>query len=87
MTMDRISKRTDLIPSGELATPVGDGAKAVPKENCCDLKDLRDSLETKRQLILLLEKGGYVKDMATVRADVDRAIADLDEIIGAFSDI
>ena len=45
---------------------------------------LRESLKAKRQLITLLEKGGYVKDMdfESIKADVNKAIADLDTIIG-----
>jgi hypothetical protein len=52
-----------------------------------DPKTLRDSLEAKRQLINLLEKGGYIKeqDFGQIKADMNRAIADLDSIIRLFN--
>jgi len=52
-----------------------------------DPKVLRDSLEAKRQLISLLEKGGYVRgqDFEQIKADVNKAIADLDSIIELFA--
>ena len=58
------------------------------KDESIDPCILRDSLEVKRQLITLLEKGGYVKNMdfESIKADVNKAIADLDSIIGALEE-
>jgi hypothetical protein len=86
MTTEKISRQAvQALPnvSGEVPKPKD---KAVTAEKCDDLKALRDSLEMKRQLLTLLDKGGYVKDVATIKTDVDRAIADLDEIIKALPD-
>lgn len=44
---------------------------------------LSDQLKVKRDLINLLEKGGFFKekDWSEVKAEIDRALADLDKII------
>jgi len=81
MTMNRIVPKLDTIPQEIADSP----AKAKPETQATDLKALRDSLNTKRELLRLLEKGGYVKDIDII-ADVDKAIADLDGIIQAFPD-
>ena len=45
-----------------------------------DLIQLKNSLEEKKQLMNLLEQGGY-HNFGEVMADVDKAIHDLDAII------
>jgi len=48
-----------------------------------DPKTLKDSLEAKRQLIYLLEKGGYIKghDFEQLKIEMNKAIEELDSII------
>lgn len=86
MTTERISGQVSQAVPDISAQLSGSEAKADVSENSNDLMALRNSLEMKRQLLSLLYKGGYVKDVDTIKTDVERAIADLDEIIKAFPD-
>jgi len=80
MTTEKITARpNNLLPQETLATPE---VKEGNQSSSVDLKGLRDSLDTKRQLLSLLEKGGYVKDVDI--GEINRAIADLDDIIRLF---
>jgi len=60
--------------------------KAKDEPQSTDLKALRDSLNMKRQLLTLLEKGDYIRNVDPIKANIDRAISDLNEIIKAFPD-
>lgn len=81
MTTERIVTKISPLP-GEAAQPVEE--VKISKENQVDLVALKESLQTKRQLLSLLEKCGLQKPDPDLYSNVDRAIADLDEIIRAF---
>lgn len=93
MTTQNINKNSIVTPSDSSInqTPVEiefKGKESNGVDSSPNPKVLRDSLEAKRQLISLLEKGGYVKsqDFEQIKADVNKAIADLDSIIELFTE-
>lgn len=81
MTTERVITKISPLP-GEAVQPVEE--VKISKEDQVDLVALKESLETKRQLLSLLEKCGLQKPDPALCSNVDRAIADLDEIIRAF---
>lgn len=81
MTTERIVKQISPLPEQSRAHVE---EVKISKENQVDLVALKESLETKRQLLSLLEKCGLQKPDPALCSNVDRAIADLDEIIRAF---
>lgn len=91
MTTQNINKNTSVAPDiSSIARDQIDLKKKVNEQENGEINPhtLRDSLEAKRQLISLLEKGGYVKDkdFKALKAEVNQAIADLNAIIKAFAE-
>ncbi len=86
MDSDRISNQINALPP-ETPQEVTQSSEHSQKiVNRDELLEWRKSLETKCQLLNLLDKGGYVKDIKNIRTDVERALADLNEIIKALPD-
>lgn len=90
MTMQNVNNNSVVTPDISSVNEVNaDNPSNIKKQNDGNIDPcvLRDSLETKRQLITLLEKGGYVKgvDFKSIKDDVNKAIADLDAIIGSLA--
>lgn len=87
MTPDRISQQITTLPPDVPKQDAEKTEQAKRAINRDELLEWRKSLETKCQLLNLLDKGGYVKDFKDIKTDVERALADLDVIIKTFPEV